>query len=124
VVYTSQESGRTEIYVTQFPGPNGKWQISVNGGREPRWRRDGKAIFYWASDHTFMEAQVEMSRATLQVTATHPLFKASMPLDPAGSATYDVTPDGKRFIVNTSSTAEDQPLTLVTNWTANLKRTN
>ena len=124
VVYTSQESGRTEIYVTQFPGPNGKWQISVNGGREPRWRRDGKAIFYWASDHTFMEAQVEMSRATLQVTATHPLFKASMPLDPAGSATYDVTPDGKRFIVNTSSTAEDRPLTLVTNWTANLKRTN
>jgi eukaryotic-like serine/threonine-protein kinase len=115
VVYTSQESGRTEICVTQFPGPNGKWQISVNGGREPRWRRDGKAIFYWASDHTFMEAQVELSRATLQVTATHPLFKASMPLDPAGSATYDVTPDGKRFIVNTSSTAEDQPLTLVTN---------
>ena len=71
-----------------------------------------------------MEAQVEMNRATLQVTATHPLFKASMPLDPTGSATYDVSPDGRRFIVNTSSTTEDQPLTLVTNWIANLKRTN
>ena len=121
VVYTSQESGRTEIYVTQFPGPNGKWQISVNGGREPRWRRDGKAIFYWASDHTFMEALLETSGATLQVIATRPLFKASMPLDPAGSVTYDVSPDGKRFIVNTSKTAEDQPLTIVTNWTAELK---
>jgi len=86
------------------------------------WRRDGKAIFYWASDHTFMEAQVETSRTTLQVIASHPLFKASMYIDPAGSAGYDVTPDGKRFIVNTSSTGEDQPLTIVTNWTANLKR--
>jgi len=121
VVYTSQESGRTEIYVTQFPGPKGKWQISVNGGREPRWRRDGKAIFYWASDHTFMEAQLETSGATLQVTATRPLFKASMPYDPAGSVTYDVSPDGKRFIVNTSNTAEDQLLTIVTNWTSELK---
>ena len=69
-----------------------------------------------------MEAQVEMSRETLQVIASHPLFKVSMPLDPGGSAAYDVTPDGKRFIVNTSSTTEDQPLSIVTNWTANLKR--
>jgi eukaryotic-like serine/threonine-protein kinase len=122
VVYTSQESGRTEIYATQFPRPSGKWQISDNGGRQPRWRRDGKAIFYWASDHTFMEAQVETSHTTLQVIASHPLFKASMYIDPAGSSGYDVTPDGKRFIVNTSTSGEDQPLTILTNWTANLKR--
>ena len=68
-----------------------------------------------------MEALLETSGATLQVIATRPLFKASMPLDPAGSVTYDVSPDGKRFIVNTSNTAEDQPLTIVTNWTAELK---
>jgi len=121
VVYTSQESGRTEIYITQFPGANGKWQISLNGGREPRWRRDGKAIFYWASDHTFMEVELEIEGASLQVIATRPLFKASMPFDPGQSITYDVTPDGKRFIVNTSNTAEDQPLTIITNWTAELR---
>jgi serine/threonine protein kinase len=122
VAYTSQESGRTEIYVTQFPGPKGKWQISGNGGREARWRHDGKAIFYWASDHTFMEAQLETSGATPQVVATRPLFKASMPFDPASSATYDVSHDGKRFIVNTSNTAEGQALTIITNWTAELKK--
>jgi hypothetical protein len=122
VAYASQESGRTEVYVTQFPGPNGKWQISSNGGRGPRWRRDGKAIFYWAEDHTLREAQVEMSGSHLQVNAVHPLFKVSMPDDPAGTTPYDVTADGQRFIVNTTSDVEDQPLTLVTNWTSRLKK--
>ncbi len=122
VAYASQESGRTEVYVTQFPGPNGKWQISNNGGRGPRWRRDGKAIFYWAEDHTLREAQVEMSGSHLQVNAVHPLFKVSMPDDPAGTTPYDVTADGQRFIVNTTSDVEDQPLTLITNWTSRLRK--
>jgi serine/threonine protein kinase len=122
VAYGAQESGRTEVYVTQFPGPKGKWQISTNGGRGPRWRRDGKAIFYWATDHTMMEAQVEMSGSQLQVNAVRPLFKVSMPIDPAGATPYDVTADGQRFIVNTSNTLEDQPLTLVINWTSRLKK--
>jgi serine/threonine protein kinase/WD40 repeat protein len=122
VAYTSQESGRTEIYATQFPGATGKWQISSNGARTPRWRRDGKAIFFWAADHTFMEAQVELSSSTLQIVSTHPLFKANMPVDPIGTFTYDVTPDGQHFIVNTTSATGDRPLTLVTNWVENLKR--
>jgi eukaryotic-like serine/threonine-protein kinase len=68
VAYTSQESGRFEVFVTQFPGPQGKWQVSTQGGSQVRWRRDGKAIFYWAIDHTFMEAQVEAQGSHFQVT--------------------------------------------------------
>jgi Tol biopolymer transport system component len=122
VAYTSQESGRPDVFVTQFPGPNGKWQVSTNGGTEPRWRHDGKAIFYWGADNTFMEAQVEAQGSQFRVNSVHPLFKASMPVTHYGAPTYDVTPDGQRFIVNATSSASDQSLTIVTDWTANLKR--
>jgi hypothetical protein len=118
VAYTSQETGRPEIYITQFPGPKGKWQISTSGGTEPTWRQDGKALFYWASDHAFNEAQLTIKGEQLQVTAIQPLFKASMPEVPGGSVTYDVSPDGHRFIVNSTPSGLEQPLTLVTNWTA------
>jgi eukaryotic-like serine/threonine-protein kinase len=122
VAYTSQESGRYEIFVTQFPGAQGKWQISSQGGTQAHWRRDGKAIFYWATDHTFMEAQVEAQGSHFQVNAVRPLFKAVMPLFPLASSSYDVTPDGQRFIVNTANSTGDQPLTVVTNWTARVSR--
>ena len=118
VAYVSQESGRSEVFVTQFPGPKGKWQISTNGGSEPIWRRDGKALFYWGSDHAFTEAQLAIQGEQFQVTALHPLFRASMPVVPAGSPTYDVSADGQRFIVNVTPSVEEQPLTLITNWTA------
>jgi eukaryotic-like serine/threonine-protein kinase len=121
VAYASQESGRSEVFVTQFPGPKGKWQISTAGGSEPVWRRDGKALFYWSADHTFNEAQLNIQGEQFQVTAIHPLFRASMPVVPAGSPTYDVSPDGQRFIVNSTPSGVEQPLTLVTNWTALLQ---
>jgi Tol biopolymer transport system component len=122
VAYTSQESGRFEVFVTQFPGAQGKWQVSTQGGSQVRWRRDGKAIFYWAIDHTFMEAQVEAQGSHFQVTGVRPLFKAIMPLFPNSASTYDVTSDGQRFIVNTATSAGDQPLTVVTNWTSRVKK--
>ena len=122
VVYTSQESGRPEIYVTQFPGPKGKWQISNNGGFQPIWRRDGKAIFYWAADQAITEAQLDTKGAQLEVSAVHPLFKVSMPQAPFSSPSYDVAPDGQRFIVNTTLSGEEQPLTIITNWTSLLRR--
>jgi len=118
VAYTSAESGRTEVYVTQFPGPRGKWQISTTGGREPIWRRDGKALFYWAGNHEITEVQVSIQGEQFQVNAVQPLFKVAMPLVPMSSPTYDVTPDGKRLIVNALQSEEEQPLTLVTNWTS------
>jgi Tol biopolymer transport system component len=122
VAYASQESGRLEVFVTQFPWARGKWQISGNGGSEPRWRRDGKALFYWALDQTFIEAEVEAKGTQFQVTALHPLFKAPMPMFPFPTTTWDVTVDGQRFIVNTAGSSGGQPLTVVTNWTGRLNR--
>jgi eukaryotic-like serine/threonine-protein kinase len=122
VAYFSQESGRVEVFVTQFPGPRGKWQISSNGGLYPRWRRDGKAIFYWTPDHMLTEAEVETKDGELQVRKITPLFKTVMPVSPFGSPTYDATPDGQRFIVITAPSTGEQPLTLVTNWAARVKK--
>jgi eukaryotic-like serine/threonine-protein kinase len=120
VAYTSQESGRLEVYVTEFPGPRGKWQVSNNGGSEPRWRRDGKALFYWAADDTLTEAQVDAGGGQFRVNAIHPLFRVAMAVNHYGAPTYDVTPDGQRFIVNATTVPADQPLSVVTNWAASL----
>jgi Tol biopolymer transport system component len=122
VAYTSNETGAYEIYVTRFPEANGKWQISTNGGAQPRWRGDGKTITYFSPDQTIMEARVDTSNGQLQVLSVKPLFKVSMPSFTLGGFTYDVTRDGKRFLINAETSTEDQPLTLVTNWTARLNQ--
>src|SRR5262249_7040950 len=129
VAYTSKESGRQEVYVLPFDGtnlnavpgsvtsPGGKWQVSPNGGRFPRWRRDGKEIFYLAPDHQMMAAQIEERGNSIEVQTTQPLFRA-IAWSPSSSP-YDVSADGKRFVVNTSAN-HTTPLTLVLNWTARL----
>jgi eukaryotic-like serine/threonine-protein kinase len=136
VAYTSKESGREEIYVVPFdaarvlnagsgsPGAtaSGKWLISPSGGRCPRWRRDGKEIFYLSLDNQMMAAEVEERRDGIEVRPAQALFKASIPSVSAISfSPYDVSPDGKKFVV-TNVSGLDRPLTLVVNWTANLKQ--
>ncbi len=120
IAYESDESRRREIYVAPFPGPGGKRQISTAGGSYPRWRGDGKEIFYLALDNKLMAAEVNGQGATLEVGAVRPLFEAR----PAGAGNvYDVTADGQRFLVNTAVEQKvSSPITLVINWTADLKR--
>ena len=101
-------------------GPQGgKWQVSSGGGRCPRWRGDGKEIFYLSPDSQMMAAEVEERGNGIEVQAEQVLFRvgaAGLTFSP-----YDVTPDGKKFIINTLS-EQNTPLTLVVNWTANLKQ--
>jgi len=101
-------------------GPQGgKWQVSSGGGRCPRWRGDGKEIFYLSPDNQMMAAEVEERGNGIEVQAEQVLFRvgaAGLTFSP-----YDVTPDGKKFIINTLS-EQNTPLTLVVNWTANLKQ--
>ncbi len=120
IAYQSDESRRREIYVAPFPGPGGKRQISTAGGSFPKWRGDGKEIFYLAPDNKLMGAEVNGHGATLEVGAVRPLFEAR----PAGPGyVYDVTADGQRFLVNTAVEQKvSSPITLVINWTADLKR--
>jgi len=118
IAYGSDESGRSEIYVTPFKGDSGKRQISTSGGRLPKWR--GNEIFYLALDNKLMVSQVNVKEERLEVGATQPLFE----IRPGGAGNvYDVTVDGQRFLVN--AVVEQQitsPITLVLNWATDLKK--
>ncbi len=118
VAYQSDESRRYEIYVAPFPGPGGKRQISTAGGRQPIWR--GKEIFYLSPDNKLMAAEVNGKGEALEVGAGRPLFDVR----PSGQGyVYDVTADGQRLLVNTAVEQKaSAPITLVLNWTADLKR--
>jgi len=132
VAYTSRESGRGEIYVVPFDaakvlntGPGsasssggGKWQISASGGRCPRWRRDGKEIFYLSPTNQMMAEEVAENGNSIVVRTAQALFRSAAP---DSFAPYDVTPDGKKFVINTLREG-NSPLTLMVNWTANLKK--
>jgi eukaryotic-like serine/threonine-protein kinase len=72
LAYASDESGQAEVYATPFPARTSKWQISVAGGSNPRWRRDGKELFYMAVDSELMAAEVN-SGSVFQVGARLPV---------------------------------------------------
>jgi len=120
IAYVSDESGGNEIYVAPFPGPGPKQQISTSGGRQPKWQGDGKEIFYLAPGKKLMAAEVNGQGASLVIGAARPLFEVH-PYE-SGYA-YDVTTDGQRFLINTIVEQKaSAPITLVLNWTADLKR--
>jgi Tol biopolymer transport system component len=121
IAYASTETGRTEIYVTRFPGPSGKWQISTIGGAYPRWRPDGREIFYLTPDSKLTAATVNGRGAAFQVEATRSLF-AVHPRT-GQRYPYDMSADGQRFLVNTLIDATTMPpITLVVNWTTGLHK--
>jgi serine/threonine protein kinase/Tol biopolymer transport system component len=123
VAYTSREPGREEVYVAPFPGPGGKWQISSSGGRMPRWRRDGRELYFIAEDYTLMAAEVEAGQNKFEVKKMRPLFRVNLaPEALERSGSYDVSPDGTRFVINASSDETQPPITLVLNWNAALKK--
>ena len=122
VAYGSNESGRSEIYVAAFPGPGGKWQISDNGGNYPRWRRDGKELFFHSLDNRLMAATVRGDAGRVDVEAVRPLFAMRAPGGGLRSF-YDASGDGQRFLLSVSEgQTTATPLTLVTNWPALLKK--
>ena len=120
IAYRSNESGKDEIYVRPFPAPaggGGKWMVSQSGGREPRWRRDGKELYFLAPDGTAMASEVNGSGAAFQAGIPKPLFKV---LD---GGQWDVNADGTRFLVRVPGVGQEQaPFTVVLNWMALLKK--
>jgi Tol biopolymer transport system component len=101
VAYASDESGAWEIYVSSFPGAAGKWQASRGGGTEPRWRGDSKEVFYIAPNGMLMAVPVT-SETTFATGQPAPLFQihGRAPISSTDAFTFDVTKDGKRFLVN------------------------
>ena len=124
VAYSSNESGKWEVFVAPFPGPGGNWKISTAGGSEPRWRRDGKQLYYLAPDGNLMAVDVTAGPSFEAGLAT-PLFRTRRrePVSSTDTYCFDVTADGQKFLVNTDvGELTSSPLTAVLNWTEGLKR--
>ncbi len=122
IAYSSDESGRFETYVTEFPKQRGQWQLSTSGGMQPAWRADGKELFYVAPDQTFMSVGLRVDQG-FEPMPPVPLFKANFPPSvPAYWRYYVPSPDGKRFLVSALlAEAGASPINVVLNWTAGLK---
>ncbi|MFN0101339.1 MAG: protein kinase domain-containing protein [Bryobacteraceae bacterium] len=120
IAYTSDESGRFEIYVQPFPLTGAKWQISRDGGWKPRWRRDGREIFWVEEDGTMMAAPLNAG-AAIQPGAPVALFETRMV---GSSERYAVTADGQRFLVPMPAmdVSTPVPVTLIQNWLAAARR--
>lgn len=121
IAYESDESQQYEIYVAPFPGPGGKRQISTSGGTRPRWRRDGKEIFFVGPDGRLMAAGVNLNGNAIEVGQVRSL---GIPVNgPTGNYQYDVSADGQRFLVAVAPEQNGSPpLTLVENWAAGLRK--
>ena len=117
IAYTSDESGRFEVYVQSFPLAHGKWQISSGGGFDPRWRSDGRELFFVGADRRLIAVDVR-TRATFQHGAAKPLFETGL-LDLWQDTRnhYEVSPDGQRFLVMVPRVdPRSVPFTMLVNW--------
>ena len=124
VAYASNETGKWEIYVTSFPDARGKWQISTGGGEQPRWRSDGKELFYLSSDSKLMAAPVTTG-SNFDLGTPIALFQTSprQPISLNDRFVYDVSRDGQRFLINTPvKQAEAAPMSIILNWPAKLNK--
>jgi eukaryotic-like serine/threonine-protein kinase len=125
VAYASDESRQGhEIFVQSFPAGAGKFQISTGGGTQPRWRRDGKELFYMATDGKMMAVDVKTS-PRFEAGIPHALFESHMSNPVAQTVyRYDVAPDGKRFLLNMQKQNNPgaEAITVVLNWQAGVKK--
>lgn len=124
VAYLSNESGHSEIFVRSFPGRGGQRQVSVGGGNHPRWRHDGKELFYIAPDRRLMAVAIRSTPTgqALDVAVPVPLFTTA--IDDSGRAKpqYVVDRSGQRFLMSVPADASASPITIVQNWMAGLKK--
>jgi Tol biopolymer transport system component len=123
LAYTSDESGRKEIYVQPYPGPGGKWQISTEGGVEPLWNRNGRELFY-RNGKKMMAVEIS-TKASFSTGAPKTLFEGEYVLLPTISTpNYDVSPDGQRFLMLKPAEEAQVPtqINVVLNWFEELKQ--
>ena len=118
LAYESSEGTRPEVYLVPFPSLSSKVQVSTAGGRFPRWRRDGKELYYIAPDGNMMAIALDFPGDTPKLGTPKALFQTRVV-----TGDYDVTADGQKFLINSPPAEEDsEPITLYSNWAAALKK--
>ena len=119
VAYSSDETGQPEVYVAPFGRTGSRVPISTDGGGSPRWRHDGKELFYIRNGSTLMAVEIRAGQTSIDVAAARPLFQTQFR---SGGVPYVVTSD-RRFLVNRAvDDATPSPITLVVNWPATLSK--
>ena len=123
LAYVSDESGRDEVYVIPFPDGGSKYTVSTAGGREPMWSRDGKTLFFRSVDGTEMwSVNVELE-PTFRADRPENLFAGTFLIDSLRQQTYDVAPDGERFLMIEETEGFSQArAVIVLNWMEEVKR--
>jgi Tol biopolymer transport system component len=134
LAYLSNETKRMEVYVRSMSGSAGKWQISTQGGAYPKWRHDGKELFYLSRDRKLMAVDISAGGRAVEAGIPHPLFDLRIPgtfvstdvFAPNANTPYPyaVTRDGQRFLVSmdVSQLTAETPITVTVNWMAGLKK--
>ena len=124
LAYTSDESGRWEVYAQSFLGTGKKIQVSTNGGKEPVWSQTGNELFYW-SDGVMMAARLNRA-AGLEAAAPYMLFKApphnATTHTPLPYQSYDAAPDGQSFLMMEDIDSRFSQIAVVLNWLETMKR--
>jgi serine/threonine protein kinase len=121
VAYTSDETGRQEVYVDAFPEPRGPKRISTAGGASPSWGTAGRELFYVSPENELMAVSLKLGSDSVEIlSAPRELFPLS--LRSSAGPTYQPSRDGQQFLVLTTPETSPQSLTLIVNWPSLLKK--
>ena len=120
MAYMSDESGRFEVYVRPYPGPGGRWQVSLNGGTEPVWSPTGREIFYRDGDR-MMSATVR-TQGGFEVGVRAQLFEGAYDQTQGQFTNYDVSRDGRTFVMLQQVQGTAQSVFVTLNWFGQLRR--
>jgi Tol biopolymer transport system component len=116
IAYVSNETGRDEIYVRGMAAAGGKWMISPEGGSEPRWSRTGRELFFLSADGVLMSVEIRVEGEALGAGMPRPV------LGMRKARWYDVSPDGRRFLIPLNPKAGNESIYVVLNWAEDLRR--
>jgi Tol biopolymer transport system component len=124
MAYASNETGSMQVYVSPFLSGNGKWQVSSAGGQEPKWRQDGKELFYVAPEGKMMAVAVKIG-ASFEASSPVALFQTHrrQPVSSQDVFSYDVSGDGQKFLILTKvDEANAAPLSVLLNWASDIEK--
>ena len=124
VAFVLSVSSGPQVFIVSFPSGNGMWQVPDENARWPRWQRDGKRLFFVSSRNFLTAVDIRETQDSLEIGHPVPLFsfRPSRRTYRQGMIDFDVSPDGKRFLLNAAADQNTRPLTLVVIWTAELHK--